>query len=157
MRELFMCLWCFFSPPRPPHPAECFTPTGLSGILVKLSILCMYRGDQYSPRQQANRVEKLLKPTRRWSRKAKPRWGQKTNPDACPWAAPFHLSSSHQSNPNKNKCNFYLDLLLSGCNIFFFQKRTKTKQGSISVCRMISVPSDYTSASVSGSHPIIKG
>lgn len=25
------------------------------------------------------------------------------------------------------------------------------------MCRMISVPSDYTSASVSGSHPIIKG
>lgn len=86
------------SSPPPPPPAECFTPTGLSSVLVnKLSILCAYRRDQYSLRQWVNRVEKLLKPTRGLSRKAKPRRGWKTDPDACLLAAPFRSSSSHQS------------------------------------------------------------
>lgn len=121
---------CAFFPPPP--TAECFTPAGLSSVLVnKMSILCMWRRDQYSPRQQVNRVEKLLKPTRGWSRKAESRRGTENR------AAPFRRSSSeHQSSSNKNKWDSDLVPLLSGCRLPFPEKKstTTTKKPRVHFC-----------------------
>lgn len=108
-----MCLW-YFPPPSspPPPPAECFTPTGLSSVLVnKLSIPCAYRRDQYSHRQRVNRVEKLLKPTRGLSRKAKPPTRMENGPGELVYtsgAFPLgFIAPKPICSPNKNKCNSY--------------------------------------------------
>lgn len=98
--------------PPPPPPAECFTPTGLSSVLVnKLSIPCAYRRDQYSLRQRVNRVEKLLKPTRGLSRKAKPPTRMENGPGALVYtsgAFPLgFIAPKPICSPNKNKCNSY--------------------------------------------------